>query len=62
MAYKSLKRRIRGAPLDELVRGITNNVTRPEAKRLARLHGHPWAVVRAAVAKHAKELEAAGGP
>lgn len=44
MAYGALKRRLNGASFEDLL-GAMDQVTRPEAKRLARLHGHPWSKV-----------------
>jgi len=40
---------MRGASLDELVRGIAGQVTRADAKRIAKLHGHPWERVLKAI-------------
>jgi hypothetical protein len=44
----------RGATLDEFVRGLTGQVTREDAKRLARLHGHPWKRVLKAMKARAR--------
>lgn len=43
-----------GATLSELVRGITGNVERSEAKRLAKLHGHPWKAVLKAMKRRSR--------
>lgn len=45
MAYRMLKRRQVGATLEELLT-VMPDVPRAEAKRLAKLHGHPWEKVR----------------
>jgi len=45
MAFRALKRRQLGATFGELL-SIMPEVSRREAKQLARLHGHPWDKVR----------------
>jgi len=42
------------ATIPELVRGITGAVTREDAKRLAKLHGHPWKAVLKAMKRRAR--------
>lgn len=42
------------ASLPELVRGITGAVSREDAKKLARLHGHPWKAVLKAMKRRAR--------
>lgn len=42
------------ASLSQLVRGITGAVTREDAKKLARLHGHPWKAVLKAMKRRAR--------
>lgn len=44
MAFRALKRRLNGAKLEELL-AVMGDCTRDEAKRLAKLHGHPWSKV-----------------
>jgi hypothetical protein len=44
-----------GATLPELVRGITGAVTREDARKLARLHGHTWKAVLKAMKRRARE-------
>jgi hypothetical protein len=38
-----------GATLHELACGLTGNVTREDAKKLAHLHGHPWKALLKAI-------------
>ena len=42
------------ATLDQLVRGITGAVTREDAKRLAKMHGHSWRAVLKAMKRKAR--------
>jgi len=42
------------ASLAELVRGITGSVTREDAKKLAKLHGHPWKSLLKAMKRRAR--------
>jgi len=42
------------ATVAELARGITGTVTREDAKKLARLHGHPWKSVLKAMKRRAR--------
>ena len=43
-----------GATLQEFVRGLTGQVTREDAKKLAKLHGHPWKKVLKAMKRRAR--------
>lgn len=43
-----------GAPLATLVAGVTGSVTREDAKRLAKLHGHRWKAVLKAMKRRAR--------
>lgn len=45
MPYRALRRRQLGATLEELL-SVMPEVPRAEAKRLAKLHGHPWDKIR----------------
>lgn len=47
------------ATLPELVRGLTGAVTREDAKKLARLHGHSWKTVLKAMKRRARRMPAA---
>ena len=42
------------ATLAELVRGLTGNVTREDARKAAKLHGHPWKRVLKAMKRRAR--------
>jgi hypothetical protein len=42
------------ASLADLVRGITGSVTREDAKKIAKLHGHPWKAVLKAMKRRAR--------
>ena len=65
--FKQLKRRINGATFEQLL-GIMGDVTRKDAKALARLHGHPWPKVlrelhrRARAGYYVTPTEAPSGP
>lgn len=45
------------ATLPELVRGLTGSVTREDAKKLAKLHGHGWRAVLKAMKRRARKPE-----
>jgi hypothetical protein len=43
-----------GATIPQLVWGLTGNVTREDAKKLAKLHGHSWKSVLKAMKRRAR--------
>jgi hypothetical protein len=63
MAYRMLKRRQLGATFDELMT-VMHEVPRREAKRLARLHGHPWDKIRRELQRRGQAFqgESVSGP
>ncbi len=48
---------VNGATITELVRGITGYVTREDAKKLAKLHGHPWKAVLKAMKRRVQRTQ-----
>lgn len=62
MAYRMLKKRQLGATFDELLT-VMPEVPRREAKRLAKLHGHPWDKIRRELQRRGQAFqgEVAGG-
>lgn len=63
MVYRMLRRRQLGATLEELLT-VMPEVPRREAKRLAKLHGHPWEKVRRELQRRGQVFhgEAPSGP
>lgn len=62
MRYRALKRRQLGATLEELLT-VMPEVPRAEAKRLAKLHGHPWDKVRRELQRRGQAFQGeASGP
>ena len=51
-----------GATLEQLARGIVGRVERGDAKKLAKLHGHPWKALLKRMKALARTSPPAPGP